>query len=118
MNDSREKKDKNIDISEISSREGTLTLTEETETDEGASKCTKKHKYTFHHAKKGDCFGKNFILKGTETNPYHAKCLAISRYPCHFVIFSRKSFDRINDRIYKKQVQLELSFLKLITQLR
>lgn len=48
---------------------------------------------------------------------YSAKCTAICQTNCHFITFTRKAYDRINDRIYKKQVQIELAFLKNVSQL-
>lgn len=66
---------------------------------------------------KGDIFGVCALVreqKGHYKRPYRAK----ARTNLHVAVFSKKSFERILDRFYKKFLLKETNFLRSIEQLR
>ena len=77
-----------------------------------------KFNFRFKTIHKLDSFGTNFVVKGNEDHKYKAKCLAYCPKETHLIILNMKNYKRIQDRIQKKDMLLELQFLREISQLK
>ena len=70
-----------------------------------------KYELQIDHKGKGGAFGSSFLTVSEDSHfksKYTVKCTS----DCHFIVFSRKVFLRIKDRIFKKQMLGDLKFMR------
>ncbi|CDW84448.1 UNKNOWN [Stylonychia lemnae] len=78
------------------------------------SKVNQTCQVAVHQYLKGQLFGTQSIIK--DQRQYKRPYQAVAAVDTHIGVFSKKSFERILDRIHKKFVQKEINFLKNVEQ--
>jgi hypothetical protein len=78
-----------------------------------------KYNFTFHTLRPLSSFGKLFLTREVDKGQplFASKCSCICAKQSHFIVVTRKAFEKIKYKVISKMKQAELTFLKTVPQL-